>query len=231
MTPLAARWAHVAHVVCDWNGTLLDDLDLAVSCVKELCVLHAVQPIDREEYRRAFHFPIASFYAEVGFDPAATPFPNLMQEYLKRFDAQALTCPLRPGAEPFLARVRAAGRGLSVLSATHHPALIAAIAAKGLDAVFDHVRGLSDDQAVGKLAEAQALQAELGVPPDAVLFIGDTTHDVEVADALGWQPVVLAGGHQDAARFGDVPAHHVRDFDHLAAELFGPAAAAPGRDQ
>jgi hypothetical protein len=34
------------HVVVDWNGTLLDDLDLAVECVNEPCRLYRVPPID-----------------------------------------------------------------------------------------------------------------------------------------------------------------------------------------
>lgn len=221
MTSLLTNRAQVAHLVFDWNGTLLDDLDLAVECVQELCELYGVPPIDRDGYRRAFRFPIAEFYKSIGFDPAVIPLPELMALYLERFDARAGACPLRPGAAAFLVQARSAGLAVSVLSAAHHPTLIAAVARKDLDRMFDHVCGLGNDRADGKVAEAKALQARLGVPPMEVLYVGDTTHDIEVAHTLGWRCMILTGGHQDAAWFGNRPTHHVRDFADLAAELFG----------
>ena len=38
--------------------------------------------------------------------------------------------------------------------------------------------------------------AQNGIDPKNALFIGDTDHDVETADAVGAPCVLLAGGHQ-----------------------------------
>lgn len=41
---------------------------------------------------------------------------------------------------------------------------------------------------------------ELDHAPDEVLFIGDSRHDYEVAEAMGVDCILLCGGHQSRAR-------------------------------
>jgi phosphoglycolate phosphatase len=73
----------------------------------------------------------------------------------------------------------------------------------GLDNIFAH----------SKAELGRAWLAELGLPPTQVLLVGDTLHDLEVAQHMGVDCVLVAAGHHPAAR---LRARHDRVFDGLA---------------
>ena len=42
----------ITHLLWDWNGTLLDDLDVSLKVLNTMLTRHRLRPIDREGYRR-----------------------------------------------------------------------------------------------------------------------------------------------------------------------------------
>ncbi|AHG41787.1 phosphoglycolate phosphatase [Pseudomonas syringae CC1557] len=194
------HFSGIEHVVFDWNGTLIDDIDLAVFAVNRCGEHFGVAPITAEQYRARFDFPIAGFYAALGFDLERVPFSSIVQHYLEHFDANVAHCPLQPGVIELLDAARRAGIGVSILSASHCDVLVQTLHAKGLHDCFEHVVGLSHNQATSKTAEAVLLQKTLGTPASRTLFVGDTLHDFDVAGAVGWSPVLVSTGHQDSER-------------------------------
>lgn len=192
--------AGIEHLVFDWNGTLIDDLDLAVCAVNRCGEYFDVAPITAAQYRATFDFPIADFYAALGFDFVRSPFPVIVQHYLEHFNAHVAECALHDGVVEWLAAARRAGIGVSILSASHCDVLLQTLEAKGLLGDFEHVVGLTHNHATSKAAEAAILQKTLGTPPARTLFVGDTLHDYDVACVVGWQPVLVTTGHQDASR-------------------------------
>lgn len=216
------HFSGIEHVVFDWNGTLIDDLDLAVFAVNRCAEQLGVAPITAEQYRAEFDFPIAGFYAAIGFDLDRVPFPTIVQRYLEHFDANVAQCPLQPGVIEFLDAARRAGIGVSILSASHCDVLVETLHAKGLYDCFEHVVGLSHNQATSKTAEAVVLQKTLGTPASRTLFVGDTLHDFDVARAVGWSPVLVSTGHQNSERLRLSGAPLFSDLNALL-ERFAPA--------
>ncbi|MCI3946391.1 phosphoglycolate phosphatase [Pseudomonas syringae] len=216
------HFSGIEHVVFDWNGTLIDDLDLAVFAVNRCAEQLGVAPITAEQYRAEFDFPIAGFYAAIGFDLDRVPFPTIVQHYLEHFDANVAQCPLQPGVIDFLDAARRAGIGVSILSASHCDVLVETLHAKGLYDCFEHVVGLSHNQATSKTAEAVVLQKTLGTPASRTLFVGDTLHDFDVARAVGWSPVLVSTGHQNSERLRLSGAPLFSDLNALL-ERFAPA--------
>ncbi|MEE4819166.1 HAD family hydrolase [Pseudomonas alliivorans] len=212
----------VEHVVFDWNGTLIDDIDLAVFAVNRCGEHYGVAPITADQYRARFDFPIASFYAALGFDLDCVPFPIIVRRYLEHFDAHVAECPLQPYVIEFLDAARRAGIGVSILSASHCDVLVQTLKAKGLYDRFEHVVGLNHNQATSKTAEALVLQKTLGTPASRTLFVGDTLHDFDVACSAGWSPVLVSTGHQDSERLRLSGAPLFRNLGELL-ERFVPA--------
>ncbi len=65
----------LVKIVWDWNGTLLNDVDLCFSCINRLLVSHDLKPLDTlSQYREVFTFPIEDYYKRVGFDFDKIPF-------------------------------------------------------------------------------------------------------------------------------------------------------------
>jgi len=90
---------------------------------------------------------------------------------------------------------------------------------RGIAPYFEHVYGLSDLYAASKLELGHALLDALLVPAAEILLIGDTTHDHEVAAAMGCRCWLLAGGHQAPARLRQCGCPVFDDVDELADAL------------
>ena len=56
--------------------------------------------------------------------------------------------------------------------------------------------GLDDYYAACKIANGKRLVKDLGVDKSEILLVGDTTHDFDVAKAIGADCVLVSGGHQ-----------------------------------
>ena len=72
----------IQTIVWDWNGTLLDDVELCRHTINRLLVKRGLKRLDLEQYRRVFQFPIIEYYRKAGFDLEAEPFEVLAHEYM-----------------------------------------------------------------------------------------------------------------------------------------------------
>ncbi|MBM7115177.1 HAD family hydrolase [Archangium primigenium] len=215
-------WSRIQHVVWDWNGTLLDDVELAVTGVNHVCARFGVPAVTRDMYRARFQFPISEFYAALGFDLVRVPFGDIIREYLSIFDDRVRHCALNEGALELLECLRRNGIESSILSASYRPTLVRTLEAKGLAGHFTHVCGLGDEQATSKLEEGRRLQEALGLEGDRIVYLGDTTHDAEIAAELGWKSCIISRGHQDDARLASCNALRVSGIPALFEALPWP---------
>jgi phosphoglycolate phosphatase len=215
----------IDHVIFDWNGTLLDDVDLAVAAVSACCRQYGVRAIDKSTYRRKFRFPIQSFYADLGFDFEHAPFPELVRSYLSLFDSRVAQCRLHYSARTVLNALSAAGVPVSILSASQQGTLERTLRHKGISHHFAHVVGLDDENAASKLKRAVELAEKLRCDPERVLFVGDTDHDAQVAHANGWRWQLVACGHQDEAALQTHTADVFPNLHSLLRVWFSPASS------
>lgn len=194
------KWP-VRHVLWDWNGTLLDDVDCCVGILNVLCERRRMGPVEREDYLRKFTFPVIEYYRELGFDPARESFEEAAREwvdlYTERLPGEAQ---LHDGVPEVLEAVRERGIGQSVLSAHHRGMLVAAVERYGLAEFFDAVLGIEDHYAESKVAIGRQWLEGAGFNPREVLLVGDTLHDWEVAEAMGIRCLLVASGHQERSR-------------------------------
>lgn len=184
-------------VLWDWNGTLLDDVDLCVEALNRLLALHGYpQRYDHAAYKAIFGFPIEDYYRRAGFDFTRHPFPVLAERYMAHYIPASAACPLAAGAIQALEAFRTAGVRQVILSASPLSTLEAQVAQRGVRGYFDRLLGLGDIYAKSKVELGLAYLAENGFDPARAVMIGDTLHDCETARALGVGCVLLAAGHQ-----------------------------------
>lgn len=200
MHHLVDHWKERDHIVFDWNGTLLNDIDLCVEVVSELAQEQGLPPLTRERYREVFRFPIKDYYADLGFDFTRTTYEAMTEKFIARYHARAMECGLFPGTVEMLTALRDQKKGASVLSAANEGALKELLENYRLSHFFDHIYGLDDHYAVSKVARGQLLIEKLNIEKERILMIGDTDHDVEVAEAMGIDILLLGDGHQHPDR-------------------------------
>ena len=198
----------IEHIVWDWNGTLLDDVDACVEAINCMMVKRGLGVIGRTRYEDVFEFPVRKYYHRLGFDLDREDWDAMAVEFHGHYARAARAAALRNGTRELLQRYRQLAIPMSVLSACEQRILDRMMVERAVDAFFDRVHGLSHLHATSKVALGRELMVQLDVPPSAVLLIGDTLHDHEVADALGCRCLLVAGGHQSEQRLlacgGDV---------------------------
>jgi phosphoglycolate phosphatase len=184
-----------SHIIWDWNGTLLDDVDWCIKSINVMLKKRGIPLIDSvDSYREIFGFPVKEYYLRAGFDFAREPFEKLAAEYITLYHGADSEIALFPGTEEILAGFRQNGVRQIVLSASNADNLIAQIRPFNLDTYFDEILGISDVYAASKLDIGRAYIERTN--PDNAVLIGDTSHDKEVADALGIDCILVADGHQ-----------------------------------
>lgn len=188
------------HLIWDWNGTLLDDGWLCVEVLNTILAEHNRPAVTLEHYLANFGFPVINYYQSLGFELTPAEFERLSHVYIARYEARRLECRLRPGAREAVAAVHARGVEQVILSAYLQGTLEEIVAHHGLSHFFDKLIGNRDIFAHGKAEHGRAHLASLPHEPDAVLLIGDTLHDLEVAEAIGADCVLMAGGHTATER-------------------------------
>ncbi|MEM7077212.1 MAG: HAD hydrolase-like protein [Pseudomonadota bacterium] len=203
------------HLVWDWNGTLLDDVDLALDVANGLFVELGLAPVSRARYLEIFDFPVQGYYERAGVDFTDLDFGTLSARYGAAFETRLGEAQLFADATRVLARLKTLGVAQYVLSSTEHQALARMIARFDLGAAFVDLQGLPDGLARGKTEVGFDLLANHQLHPNATLLIGDTRHDWEVAQALGVDCVLVATGHQSRERLAEFGVPVVGGLDDL----------------
>ena len=187
----------LTHVIWDWNGTLLNDVNLNCALMNRMLRRRGMPVIPSlSRYRELFRFPIREYYRAAGFDFAEESYEELAAEYLAEYPEESLRCPLAEGAEEALAAFSRAGLSQSILSAAETGCLTRQLENLGLTGRFERVLALDNGYGGGKIGLGRRWLSECGADPGRTVLIGDTDHDCETARALGCRCVLTAGGHQ-----------------------------------
>lgn len=188
------------HLIWDFNGTILEDMALGIRCTNEMLGKRGLPPIPSiEAYREIFGFPIEDYYRRLGFDFQKEDYETcLAPEWVSLYLAGEDTCPLIPGVLETIRRVRELGIPQILLSATHREMLNIQLKHLGLEGEFEEVIGLDNIHARSKREQAMAWRQRH--PEAHPLFLGDTEHDAQVAEAVGGDCVLFVGGHQSHQR-------------------------------
>jgi phosphoglycolate phosphatase len=205
------------HVVWDWNGTLLDDLDIVVDIMNRMLRRRNLPVLTHERYRDIFGFPVRNYYEAAGLDLVAEPFAVLAEEWVAGFQARWRTARLHLQAPGVIDAVRRLGVSQSVLSAAEQTLLGEQAAHFGMADRFARLVGIDNHHAESKLARGAEWLTEVGCPLDRVLLVGDTTHDHAVAVALGIDVVLVDDGHQSRERLDRCGVPVFNSLDELVA--------------
>jgi phosphoglycolate phosphatase len=188
------------HIIWDWNGTLINDVWLAVEAMNKMLAKRHLPGIDSKKYREIFDFPVTKYYLKLGFDFSKESFEELTVEFINVYYQCFNKCKLNEGVEVVLKKISDMGIHQSILSASKEDVLIEKIKYFGIDKYFCRIMGLENHYAESKVEEGKKWIAELNLNPQDVLLIGDTIHDYDVSKHMGCDCLLVANGHNSYER-------------------------------
>lgn len=205
----------VDTIIWDWNGTLLNDLDICVDAINILLKERSLPLLSKEKYLEIFDFPVIDYYKLIGFDFNNEPFDIPAKQYIDHYVSKLGECSLQENVTEVLSFFRNKGYTQLVLSAAEHQKLVDSISLFGILEYFDAISGLDNDFAASKTELGIEMLRSRGISPARVCLIGDTTHDFEVARALGCKCVLIPDGHQNKKRLSETGAVVVESLYNL----------------
>ena len=190
---------HYRLVVFDWDGTLIDSASAIIECIQQSACEMGLRVPARE---RASHVIGLGLH-----DSLRHAVPELRREgydefaslYRKHFLAREDAMLPFPGARELLAELEAQGRWLAIATGKSRRGLDRALDANGLRKHFVASRCADETHPKPHPAMLEELSGELGVALQAVLMVGDTTHDLEMASRANVDAVAVTYGAHPAA--------------------------------
>jgi phosphoglycolate phosphatase-like HAD superfamily hydrolase len=205
------------HVVWDWNGTLLDDLEQVVQAVNAALAALGAGPITADDYRAGYTRPVVRFYEFLLGRPVD-------DEEWEQLDIAFHDAYRKALSEARLARdalaamdlVEEAGWTQSLLSMFPHDELLLALEGRGIAdrlIAVDGLRGGRGERKYGSLVRhLEHVAPKIGgrIDPTTVVMIGDALDDADAAEGLGIRCVLYASGSHPREKL-EASGHPVAD--------------------
>jgi len=205
----------MASIIWDWNGTLLNDLELCIASINRLLEKRNLQLLTHDHYKEVFSFPVKDYYTAIGFDFSKENFSVPAHEFIDLYNAGVPNCSLQPDARKVLDHLRSKGVKQYVLSAMQHTMLEETLKHQKIYAYFNGVAGLDHHYATSKIERGKELIAKFNIDKEKTTMIGDTIHDFEVAEKLGIHCLLIANGHQSEDRLKSTGARVIQGLNDL----------------
>ena len=190
----------VKTVIFDFNGTILDDLDLCFNILNKMLNMYNHPSISKGRYLDIFTFPVIEYYKKAGFNFEKESFDELAPIFMDLYQPNSLKCSLHQGIIEIIKKWRDNGKKIILLSASKRNLMIEQLQSFGIENLFDEILGTGTINAVGKLDIAKDYLERNHVDASSTIMIGDTLHDDEVAEVLGIGSFLIAKGHQSKER-------------------------------
>ncbi|MEU6867780.1 HAD family hydrolase [Streptomyces sp. NPDC046876] len=192
------RPARAVHIVWDWNGTLLHDIDAVIAATNASFAEFGFAPLTLERYRELYVVPVPRFYERLmGRLPTEAEWEVMDATFHRYYWQAAEETGLTPGAEELLRDWQADGLTQSLLSLAPHDRLVPLVREHRIERYFlrvDGRTGPSHTSKAGHLVRHMQALEHSGVAPEATVLIGDAVDDALAAAHVGARAVLYTGG-------------------------------------
>ncbi|MFF3749960.1 HAD family hydrolase [Streptomyces sp. NPDC002018] len=192
------------HLVWDWNGTILDDIDAVIGATNAAFADIGLEAITLDRYRELYCVPIPRFYERLmGRLPSDAEWAVMDAAFHRYYTELRAACVLTAGVEELLAQWRRAGRSQSLLSMYGHEELVPTVRGYGIESHFLRVDGRTGPSGGSKALHMErhltALASVGAISPAHTVVIGDAVDDAVAAAHVGARAVLYTGGTNSRA--------------------------------
>lgn len=184
------------YVLWDWNGTLIDDLQMNIDLENSMLHQRNLSPLPSKDfYLENFDFPILDFYYLIGYTFENESYEEVAEIYAAEYERRLETTSLFPDAKRVLYTLSKNGFTQVIISATEQNMLLSQVDRYGISGYFESVLGTNNKLGQSKVQTALSWLKQNGIDPKTAVFIGDTLHDLETARAIGCDCILTSRGH------------------------------------
>lgn len=205
-------------IVFDWDGTVMDSTAVIAGSIQAACRDLGLPEPDDETARHVIGLGLDQALRYAVPDVTDEMRPELVERYRFHFLAQDQAIPLFAGARETIAELHDAGYLLAVATGKSRAGLERVMESSDMKGYFHAIR--TADMTFSKPNPAMLLELmdELGASSERTLMIGDTTHDLQMAQNAKVDSVAVGhGAHPEEQLQSLQPLALVGDFAELRA--------------
>jgi phosphoglycolate phosphatase len=186
-------------IVFDWDGTLMDSTATIVQCIQASAKDLGLPIPDERAASYVIGLSLVDAMQMVMPDVEPKYYPRMVERYRHHYLAKDHELPLFSGVREMLAELSHEGYFLAVATGKSRVGLNRAMHSASLLSMFDATRCSDETFSKPHPAMLQELTRELGQDMKRTLMIGDTTHDLQMAQNAGAAAIAVEYGAHNAA--------------------------------
>lgn len=186
-------------IVFDWDGTLMDSTSAIVKSLQDSAADLGLPTPDRKKAAHVIGLGLREALETVLPDVSPDYYPQLVERYRTHFLKNSVSLSLFDGVRDMLDDLKKQDYVLAVATGKSRAGLNRAIDEVGLQGYFDASRTADETHSKPHPAMLLELTEQLGEPMGRTVMIGDTTHDLLMANNAGARGIAVQyGAHSPA---------------------------------
>ncbi len=181
-------------LVFDWDGTLMDSAAAIAESLQAACSELALPVPSTEQAKYVIGLGLDDAMKYILPELPPDEYPRVVDRYRVHFLRRDGGTTLFPGAADMIRELHDAGFMLAVATGKSRRGLDRALKATGTGDFFHVTRCADEGFAKPHPGMLEAVMDALATPPATTVMIGDTTHDLEMANAARVAAVAVTYG-------------------------------------
>ena len=181
-------------IVFDWDGTLMDSTSAIVKSLQDSAADLGLPTPDKKKAAHVIGLGLREALETVLPDVSPEYYPKLIERYRTHFLKNSVSLSLFDGVREMLDDLKNQDYFLAVATGKSRAGLNRAIDEVGLQGYFDASRTADETHSKPHPAMLRELTEQLGEPMKRTVMIGDTTHDLLMANNAGASGIAVQYG-------------------------------------
>ena len=206
------------ELICfDWDGTLYDSAAIIVRCIQDAVVDVGGRRPAAADCAFVIGMSLGPALARVAADVPPERHAQLIARFRYHYVKHQDDISLFEGVPAMLAQLKQRRCRLAVATGKSRRGLNLALASRELASIFDGSRTADETAGKPNPRMLHELMAEFQVSPERTLMVGDTSHDLQMAQNAGCASVgVSYGAHDGDGLLALAPLQVVHSVPELA---------------
>ena len=185
-------------IVFDWDGTLIDSVHWITECLQQAARDCEMEVPDARLARSVIGLSLDRAMSTLFPHASKAELPPLIAAYHRYYDVKILgQSDLFDGVPQLLDDLREQGYHLAVATGKSRNGLNQALSSTGYTDWFHATRAANETASKPNPLMLLQLMEELGSPPERTLMVGDSVHDLEMANNANIGAIGVVTGAND----------------------------------
>ena len=204
-------------LIFDWDGTLMDSTAAIAGSIRAACADLDLPVPSQTQASHIIGLGLTNAIAELLPELSVDDYPALIERYRYHFLAQDEALTLFDGVAETIPNLYHSGYWVTVATGKNRRGLERALDQSQLRQYFHATRCADESFSKPHPGMILELMAYFGVTPQRTLMIGDTSHDLQMAQNAGVASVAVSyGAHSKVSLQSFAPLYMADDFSTLA---------------